>query len=208
MKNTKIHLILLALSLLMSGCAAFNDTRFANSLGTQKNVILISYAIAERLEKQAYPPLMARHPGQPILTTTFVNTNNLSETSNLSRILQENMASRFVQMGYTVRETKLRNELNIEEGSGEMILSRNLNHLDNKQTAQAIVLGTYSITDRVMYINAKLVNPENSNIISATDYKIQMDQNMLAMFGMQLQSETGMNMIKEPKPSLVTRILY
>ena len=110
--------LLFVVVLLLSSCASFNGTRLESLLGTRQNLIKLGYTIAEDLERQAYPPLTPRNPDQPILTTTFVSNNNLDETSNFSRILQEHLTSRFVQMGYTVREIKLRNNLHIEPGYG------------------------------------------------------------------------------------------
>lgn len=204
--------VCLALSVLiasvLAGCSAFNTTRFAGVLGTEENLIHVAYSIAENLERQAFPPLLPRHPQQPILTTTFVNNNNLAETSQFSRVLQEHLTSRFVQLGYTVREIKLRNELQIEPLNGEKILSRNLSQIQQKQTAQAISVGTYSVADRAIYLSARMIDPTNSNIISSVDYKLIMDNNMMAMFGLRPRSQETMDGIVEPRVSLMTRLLY
>lgn len=193
---------------MLSSCASDNGDHLGNLFNHQKNVIDIAYDIAEDLEKKAFPPLIARHPKKPILTTTFVNNDNLKETSHFSRILQENIATRFVQLGYTVRETKLRKDLHIAESSGEIMLSRNLADIQPSQKAQAISLGTFALTGNTMYITAKLVAPDNANIISSVDYKIVMDNNMLAMFGLQLHKNEEVEMIEEPQPSIMTQLLY
>ncbi len=201
-------LLVFLCTLLLAGCSSINGAPMTSLFTSNRNVIDLAYEIAEDLEEQAFPPLVARHPDKPILTTTFVNGDNLKETSHFSRILQENIASRFVQIGYSVRETKLRNNLYIEENSGEIMLSRNLADIKPTQKAQAISLGTFALTGNVMYITAKLVAPDNANIISSVDYKIEMDENMLAMFGLQLQQDDAEEMIDEPQPSFMTRLLY
>ncbi len=123
-----IRLILIVFFvIIIPGCSYFNGTRFENILGKDTDLISMASKIADDLEKRAYPPLIARHPDQPILTTTFVNNNDLDQTSHFSRVLQEHMASRFVKRGYTVREIKLRDKLHIEPKSGETMLSRDLN---------------------------------------------------------------------------------
>lgn len=194
--------------LLFSSCSTFNGTPLEGYLGADQNLIDLAYTIAEDLEKQAFPPIIPRHPDRPILTTTFVNNNDLGETSHFSRILQEHLTSKFVQMGYTVREIKLRNELHIEPGNGETMLSRNLQNINKTQTAQAISVGTYSFTGRTMYISARLIDPESANILSSADYKIVMDKNVLAMFGLELRQDEEMNLIEEPKQSFMTWLLY
>jgi len=192
----------------LASCTSFNGTRFENVLGADYDLIKVAYQMASDLEKQAFPPLIPFNPEQPILTTTFVNNNKLNETSHFSRVLQEHLTSGFVQMGYSVNEIKLRNELQIRPGSGETILSRNLLEIQPKQNAQAISVGTYSISQRTMYLSARIINPINSNIISSVDYKLVMDKNMMAMFGLQLEPDDNINLVDEPKTSFFTRLLY
>lgn len=208
---SKRILTLLLLSLLvtvLSNCAGVSNSTVSKLFKKEKNVIDIAYTIAEELDRRAYPPLVMRHPDKPILQTTYVNTDNLQETSHFGRIVQENIASRFVQMGYTVREVKMRKDLNIEEKQGEMILSRRLEEIRPSQAAQAISVGTYALTGNIMYINAKLIEPENGNIISAVDMKLQLDDNLLAMFGLEHHKENDIEAIAEPRSSLMTRLLY
>ncbi len=192
----------------LQSCSSFNGTVFEGYLGADKNLVKLAYEIAEDLEKKAFPPLIPRHPEQPILSTTFVNNNNLTEASHFGRILQEHITSRFVQLGYTAREIKLRGEMQIEPHDGETILSRNLAEIQPSQTAQAVTVGTYSYTNRVMYISARLIDPQSSNIISSVDYKLIMDKNVLAMFGLKMQSENDYLPVAEPNESFMTKLLY
>ncbi len=201
-------LLIIFIMLMIPGCSYFNGTRYENILGKDTDLISMAYRIADDLEKRAYPRLIARHPDQPILTTTFVDNNKLEQTSHFSRILQEHMTSRFVQRGYTVREIKLRDKLHIQPKIGETMLSRDLKDINNSQAAQAIMVGTYSFTERVMYISARLVNPNTSNIISAADYKFTMDKNILAMFSLQLAVENEIDLIDPPSESTLNKIFY
>ncbi len=177
-----VLLIVFMLLLSQTGCTSFNGTRFESTLGSKTNLIHFSYRIADQLADTTMPPLILHHPDMPILITTFVDNNNLEQTSQLGRILQEHIASRFVQLGYTVREIKLSNTLNIEQKSGETILSRDLSLLKTDQQAQAILAGTISRINRILYISARLINPTNHNILATNDYKLYMDDDILAMF--------------------------
>jgi hypothetical protein len=198
-----IYLLLLCLS----GCTYFNGTRLESYLGADENLISLSYKISEDLEEKAVPQLMPRHPDQPLLTTTFVDNNDLNQTSRFGRILQEHITSRFVQLGYTVREIKLRNDLLIRPKSGEIILSRDLKMINPSLAAQAILVGTYSYTRRTMYISARLINPENSTIISSMDYQLIMDDNVLAMFGLKIAKDDPYT-IEKPRESVINKIFY
>jgi hypothetical protein len=198
---------ILLLLLCLSGCTYFNGTRLEGYLGADENLISLSYKISEDLEEKAVPQLMPRHPEQPLLTTTFVDNNDLNQTSRFGRILQEHITSRFVQLGYTVREIKLRNNLLIRPKSGEIMLSRDLKMINPSLSAQAILVGTYSYTKRTMYISARLINPENSTIISSMDYQLIMDDNVLAMFGLKIAKDDPYT-IEKPRESVINKIFY
>ncbi len=202
-----LHLVLtLAALFLLTGCSVFNCTRLENLLGNDTDLIKFSYNVADTLIQRAMPPLIPRHPDMPILVTTLVDNNNLSRTSRFGRVLQEHIASRFVQLGFTVKEIKLTNTLQIDQGSGEIILSRDLSLLTGAQQAQAIFAGTISHTSDIMYISTRIINPVNSNIIAADDYRLCMDENILAMFGLQRQNELD-GQIQEPEQPFLNSIL-
>ncbi len=193
---------------IIQGCSAFNGTRYESLLGNQTDLISLAYRITDDLDKRAYPPLIARHPDKPILTTTFVDNNELEKTSRFSRVLQEHMTSRFVQQGYTVREIKLRKKLFIQPKSGESMLSRKLNLIDTSQKAQAIMVGTYSYTNRAVYLSARLVDPTTSNIISAADYKLKLDRNVISILEEKKGEENHLEMVTAPPEPFLNRFLH
>ena len=203
----KILLLFLLLPLSLSGCSKFNGTKLEGMLGADENLVSLSYNITKKLEESAVPRLMPRNPDQPLLITTFVDNNDLTQTSRFGRILQEHITSRFVQLGYTVKELKLRDSLLIQPKSGETMLSRDLDLISPSVSAQAILVGTYSYTNRTMYISARLINPANSTIISSADFRLIMDQNVMAMFG-QKMADNEQYTIDKPRESFIDKIFY
>lgn len=199
-------LVLGVLFFTINGCADLNCTRLESILGGKANLVTFSYKIADDLVEQALPPLVPMHPDMPVLITTFVSNSNLEKTSSFGRLLQENISSRLVQLGYTVRENKVADHLFIEQQSGETILSRDLSQLHPNLEAQAIVVGTFTRTNRTLYLSTRLINPDNNNIISSNDYKLCMDDDILAMFGLQ-RSPDQSNSITEPSQPLLNKIL-
>ncbi|MBU1138977.1 MAG: hypothetical protein KKA76_08375, partial [Proteobacteria bacterium] len=163
--------------------------------------------ITDNLVDEALPPLIPRHPDLPILTSTFVYNDNLEQTSRFGRLLQEHIGARLVQRGYTVREVKLRDTMQIRPGSGEKMLSRELSQITADQAAQATLVGTYSLVNRTLYISARLVNPVNKNILSAHSYHLCMDDNLLAMFGLQREMEDR-DTVQAPSDSIIDKIFY
>jgi TolB-like protein len=195
---------LLLLLLLESGCSYFNGTRLENILGSDTDLIDFSYEIAENLVDRSMPPLVSSHKDMPILVTTFVDNNDLTKTSRFGRLLQEHITSRLVQLGYTVREIKLTQTINIEPKSGETVLSRDLAKISGELQAQAILAGTASRSGRQLYISARLISPENSNIIATYDHQLYMDNNLLAMFGLRLQDKIDTPISEPAQPTLNT----
>lgn len=203
--SCKIFILTLTL-LSLSGCANLNCTRLEGLLGGKTNLVTFSYKIAEDLIEQALPPLTPMHPEMPVLVTTFVSNSDLEKTSSFGRLLQEHIISRFVQLGYTVRELKMANNLYIEPQSGETILSRDLSQLDPNLQAQGIVVGTFTRTNRILYLSTRLIDPSNNNIISSNDYKLCMDDDILAMFGLKRHMDNS-NSISEPSQPILNKIL-
>ncbi|MEN8190227.1 MAG: FlgO family outer membrane protein [Thermodesulfobacteriota bacterium] len=206
MRNLILPFLLLSLFLL-SSCSTFNCQSLERYLGTNGNLITLSYRIADHLINRSMPPLMPRHPELAILTATFVDDNNLDETSRFGRILQQHISSRLVQKGYTVREWKLRHDMLMREKQGEIMLSRELSKITAEQSIQAVLVGTYSYTNDIMYLSARLVEPRTRNILATYDYQICMDDNILAMFGLMRKSPGG-DEVQPPKQSIINSIFY
>lgn len=199
--------LLLVLSMLLSSCSSFNCTPLERFLGGDINLISLGNKITDELINSAMPPLMPRHPEEAVLTSTFVDIDNLESTSTFGRLLQNHAGARMAQRGFTVKEVNLRNTMKIEVQEGEKILSRELSQISPDQPVQAVLLGTYSLNKRILYITAKLVNPTNHNIISAQSYRLCMDENLLAMFGLQVKYRET-NSIDSPHKSIIDDIFY
>ncbi len=193
--------------LLASGCSSFNGTRLDNILGKDTDLINFSFLIAENLVERSMPPLIPSHPDMPILVTTFVDNNDLTKTSRFGRLLQEHIASRMVQLGFTVREIKLTKTIDIQPKSGETVLSRDLSKISDELQAQALIAGTISRSDRMLYISARVITPGNSNIIATYDHQLYMDDNLLALFGLRYQNEID-KPISEPKQPRLNSIFW
>lgn len=200
--QTAACFFLVLLLLFAAGCSSFNGTPFDRVFGKDTDLIAFSYQIAENLVDRSMPPLFPHHPDMPILVTTFVDNNDLTKTSSFGRLLQEHIGSRIVQLGYSVREIKLTSTISIEAKSGETVLSRDLTKISGELQAQAILAGTLSRSDRMLYISARLILPENGTIIATYDQQLYMDDNLLALFGLRHQDaiDTPISEPKQPPP--------
>jgi TolB-like protein len=133
--------------------------------------------IADNLAENAAQSL---GPADPLIVASFVNVNNLEESSSFGRIIAEQIASRFAQRGQPVIELKLRhNSIFISEGKGELMLSRDLREISKTHNASAVVVGTYADGRDRLYVSARIVRPTDNIVVSSYDYGIPMGTNTM-----------------------------
>lgn len=118
-------------------------------------------------------------PAQPLLVASFVNLDQLTESSRLGRLFSEQVSSRLVNRGYPVVELKLRDKLFIKQGEGALLLSRELREVSREHRAQAVVVGTYTNSGQTLYLSLKLVGgPQGNLVLAAHDYALPLDPNV------------------------------
>lgn len=167
--------VFFAILLLLSGCVA-QPTGSSYNTAADSQFIKANYMAAESLVKTS---LTALDKTAPIIVATLVNIDNLEQSSTLGRAVSEQVASRLANMGYMVKEVKLRGTLFVKSSTGELLLSRELKDISASHKAQAVVVGTYSDANTHVFLNLKLVNV-NNNIIAGYDYAMPADYNNVA----------------------------
>lgn len=110
-----------------------------------------------------------------IVVTTFVNLNHLYRTSGFGRVMAEQMISEMQQSGIEVIDVRMTPSIQILEGYGEYGLSRDMAELSYVQNAQAVVVGTYTISNGQVIINARLLQQSNGLVLSSGSIALQMD---------------------------------
>lgn len=111
----------------------------------------------------------------PILSTSFVNLDNLNETSAFGRLIGEQIASRLSQHGYKVVELRLSNgKVLVKEKNGELALSREMKRIDKSYDAQAVIVGTYCIAENWAFVSTRLVSTLDNSILSSYNFSIRM----------------------------------
>lgn len=102
----------------------------------------------------------------PIAVTTFVEIDNLYQSSTFGRILAEQLISELSMRGYNVIEIRMSDAVQIMEGEGELGLSRESGVIKGAQNISGLVVGTYAVSPNRVYINSRLIDPKSSGIIS------------------------------------------
>ncbi len=117
----------------------------------------------------------------PLLVASFVNLDDLKESSTFGRVVSEQISSRFKQLGYTAIEMKLRTTIFIKESSGEFLLSDELSEISSKHHAQAVVAGSYAAASDRVYLTVRVINVTDSRILASYDYNIPMTRDVFKM---------------------------
>jgi TolB-like protein len=151
-----------------------------NSVKEEANLFEVSYEVVDSLLKADSEQLKGSTLDieKPIIIASFVNVNNMGESSPFGRIISEQFATRFSQKGYYVVELKLRKNIFIKEKAGEFLLSREVKDITKNHDAQAIIVGTYAIGESYIYITARIVNPETNRILTSHDYRMTIGNDM------------------------------
>jgi TolB-like protein len=170
---SKIMKLSLAAVLLATGLVACASIRA--HMDMDANLISTSYRTADTLVARMNPPI---GPDQPILAASFVNIDNLEETSGLGRTISEQIASRLTQRGYKVVEMKLRKTIFVSNSKGgQFMLSRELRNISIEHNVQYVVVGTYSVANSIIYVSAAVVNPTDNILLATYNYELPLGSN-------------------------------
>ena len=107
----------------------------------------------------------------PVIVTTFVNLNNFKETSDLGRLLKENLVHELQVRGWKVIDINYMPKIKVNK-NGEFVLTRNMRKLAKKYKVSSILVGTYAIADNALIVNARVINAKNGIIISTGQFEI------------------------------------
>ena len=176
--NKRILVLFFAV-LFIAGCASSKDDDTpAFQRVVDSDLVSQSYAAAEALLKQV--PWLKENR-QPLLQGTFVNVDNMEDSSAMGRIVAEQVSSRFAQEGFTVIEMKLRRNVYIQQFGGEFVLSREVQNLSQVHNAAAVIAGTYAVGRRTVYINARLIRAADNLVLAAHDYSMPLGPDAKAL---------------------------
>ncbi len=116
-----------------------------------------------------------------VLVASIVDVDALQTTSTFGRTISEQLSGRIAQLGYNVSEVKMRDSLAVRPHQGEFMLSRDLAFLAGRQNAQAILTGTYSVSENSVFVNLRLLRAGDGLILAATDFRLVKDDDVSSM---------------------------
>ncbi|MCI0511482.1 TolB-like protein [Chromohalobacter marismortui] len=168
-------LTLASLALMLSGCSLLPNQQAA---APEPSMLMRVDDAADKLLATSSEQLGNQ---APIIATTFVNVDQLDQSSTLGRTLSEMFTSQLVQGGMNVIEVKMRDSLYIEQETGELILSRNVQRLSDNHDAKAVLLGTYAQGENTLFVNARLVRIADRHVLGASSFEVPLDNDIRAL---------------------------
>lgn len=126
-----------------------------------------------------------------VVVTTFVNLNHLYRTSGFGRIIGEQMISELQAAGVEVIDVRMTPSLQILEGYGEYGMSRDMAALSYVQSAQAMVAGTYTVSNGQVMINARLLQHNNGLVLSSGSIVLETDGLICGFLGDEATPSSG-----------------
>ena len=156
---------------LLPGCAQYYYGEHATATST--DLVEANRIAADRLLQDALID-----PDRPVLVATLVSVDQLGESSRLGRTITEQISGRLEQRGVLVIEPRMRASLAMSPAQGELLLSREVREVSRSHDAQAVLVGTYAVSVRSVYVSLKLVHPVGNVVVAAVDYTLPMSDNV------------------------------
>lgn len=116
-----------------------------------------------------------------VTVATFVNLDQIYETSALGRYLAEQMLHELQRSRVDVVDVRMMPAMQISKGHGEYALSRDMNELSYVHQADAVVAGTYSVAAGQIFVQARLLENGTGLLLASSSLDFKMDGLVEAM---------------------------
>jgi len=144
--------------------------------------------LTEQIERNAHPEVRVR----PTVITSFVELNNLSETSALGRLMGEHFMHQLQIRGWNVTDMRMTRDLIINE-EGEFSLSRELKRLRGAMTAANVVTVTYTVTMDGVLVSVRVLDLASGQVVSTAQTRF-------------LRDKFVSSLVDKPKPAPVVQL--
>jgi TolB-like protein len=103
---------------------------------------------------------------EPTVVTTFVNLDNMKETSTLGRLLAENLMHELQVRGWRVFDIRLAKDI-VVKPQGEFSITRDIKNVRNYYVVNSVITGTYAITSNAVIVNARIIDVKTGVVVSS-----------------------------------------
>lgn len=191
MMRRALVFIILAMSILLPFTAAAEGT-----------VPDAAAVIASSIDQQILKKIGTHPQGRnsvSIAVTVPVSLTDLNKSSPLGRQMAAEITTLLVEKGYVVDDIRKGKDIIMEEGVGEMLLTRKLNQLARRDVHTAAVLvGTYTVTSESVRFNIQLLHTPTNQILATGAATVPVTPEVFPL----LADKTK----RPPQPSVMTRL--
>ncbi|RJR35503.1 MAG: hypothetical protein C4576_24885 [Desulfobacteraceae bacterium] len=157
---------------MLQGCAAI-DLEWRDQ---ETNMIAVSYSIADALvERLRTRPT----PFSPIIVASFLESGKTEKFSNFGRMMSDFIASRMSMNGFRVVEAKPGGRLQLVKDGDDLMVSGENPGGTVHLKAQAIVIGTYTRSEKGIYVSTRMIRADNHLIISSVDLHLPLSYELM-----------------------------
>lgn len=162
------RLLAALVALLLSGCIHLPFFLGTSEAPSGPDILNAAYTAGDHLHSQMSGSGVA---GYPMLAASFVDSTDVEKSSDLGRLLSEQVASRLSQLGYSVTELQLRSDqLAVRPEGGVFALSRNVAEINTDVSAYSVLVGTFTVIERQIYVNARVLRASDGVALASSDF--------------------------------------
>ena len=158
-------ILLLPISIFSIDFYSSNKTILPSS-GGQSTASIINQTVKFLADQLSQNKDFANISDSSIAITSFVNVENLKETSKLGNLISEHLIHDMQIRGYRVVDYKTMPDIEVGE-HGDYAFSRSVQNLRQDISLSYILTGTYTYYADGVSINARIINTR-TNVVSST----------------------------------------
>jgi TolB-like protein len=110
-----------------------------------------------------------------VLASTFVNLDDLDDTSPLGRLITENLVHELQVRRWNVYDIRLSKAVAVNP-TGEFVLTRDPKLLEYQYLVAGVLAGTYSITGEEVFVNARIIDINTGVVVSSGQISLPIDE--------------------------------
>ena len=164
--NKTVFIILVLFSIILSGCSS-------NPYQVPDDVDLIT------VSQEAVKNLLVNNrktlpKNSLVVVSSFVNVNDLKQTSSFGRIISSQVASAFFNSGYRIKGMELPTELFVQSNNGFLQISSETTSVLKSFDASTLVVGIFAPGRTTAYVTLRMLDIDTGEVISTTDFSVPM----------------------------------
>jgi TolB-like protein len=127
--------------------------------------------LAEQLERNTRHKTLL----PAVLASTFVNLDDLDDTSPLGRLITENLVHELQIRRWNVYDIRLSKAVAVNP-TGEFVLTRDPKLLEYQYLVAGVLAGTYSIAGNEVFVNARIIDINTGVVVSSGQISLPIDE--------------------------------